>query len=81
MTSQPPIVRALLVAGASHDSKDRLGNTALHLASERGDIDCVRALLQPVTVAETSSAGLRYSMAGAAPGHSYLEERNYDGEC
>lgn len=80
MTSQAPIVRALLVAGASPDSKDRYGNTALHLASERGDIDCVRNLLQPVSVAETSSAGLRYSMAVVAPGLSCLEERNYDGK-
>lgn len=79
LTRQPRIVRRLIVAGATVDLRDRVGNTALHLACQTGDFDCVRALTEPVTVAETAAANLRY--------HAYshqvpqnLEERNYDGE-
>ncbi|XP_047001485.1 NF-kappa-B inhibitor cactus isoform X1 [Schistocerca americana] len=79
LTRQPRIVRRLVVAGATVDIRDRSGNTALHLACLNGDIDCVRALTEPVTVAEETMAGLRYrTYQHHVP--QDLEERNYDGQ-
>jgi ankyrin repeat protein len=73
-------VRALLVAGASPDSRDRHGNTALHLASDQGLTKCVHALLQPVTVEETSNSGLVFTVPRYISKPALLEELNYDGE-
>jgi hypothetical protein len=80
LTQQHHIVRALLVAGASPDSRDRHGNTALHLASDQGLTKCVHALLQPVTVEETSNSGLVFTVPRYISKPALLEELNYDGE-
>ena len=39
-------IRSALAAGASVDACDQFGNTALLLASSRGRINCIRALLK-----------------------------------
>lgn len=72
LTRQPSVVRRLVVAGASLSPRDRYGNTAVHLASEAGDVDCLRALVEPVTVQEASHA--------VPQDPADLEERNYDGK-
>lgn len=59
--------------------RDSRGNTALHLACQTGDLECVKALTEPVTVAETNSANLKYAgFMQQVPQN--LEERNYDGK-
>lgn len=52
LMNQPPVVRALLILGASLTSRDRNGNTALHLACKLGDIECVRQLTAPFSEME-----------------------------
>lgn len=52
LTDQPPVVRALLVSGASLTSRDRSGNTALHLACKQGHSECVRQLTTPLSEME-----------------------------
>ncbi|XP_067010124.2 NF-kappa-B inhibitor cactus isoform X2 [Anabrus simplex] len=79
LTHQPRIVRRLLVAGARVDVRDREGNTALHLACEIGDLECVRSLMEPITVAEAQTASLQYSSYQQQVPQD-LEERNYDGQ-
>nr|CAD7454306.1 unnamed protein product [Timema tahoe] len=79
LTRQPRIARRLLVAGATVDVRDSNGNTALHLACQTGNLDCVKALTEPITVAETATANLRYiPYLQQVPQN--LEARNYDGE-
>jgi ankyrin only family protein len=78
LTHQARIERCLLVAGATVDIRDRRGNTALHLACQIGDLECVKALTEPVTVAETKTANLQYA-AFQQQVPQNLEERNYDG--
>jgi ankyrin only family protein len=79
LTHQARIARCLLVAGANVDIRDRRGNTALHLACQIGDLECVKALTEPVTVAETNTANLQYA-AFMQQVPQNLEERNYDGK-
>ncbi|PNF37277.1 hypothetical protein B7P43_G00429 [Cryptotermes secundus] len=79
LTHQARIARCLLVAGATVDIRDRRGNTALHLACQIGDLECVKALTEPVTVAETKTANLQYA-AFQQQVPQNLEERNYDGQ-
>jgi len=78
LTHQARIARCLLVAGANVDIRDRRGNTALHLACQIGDLECVKALMEPITVAETNTANLQYD-AFMQQLPQNLEERNYDG--
>ncbi|XP_059485470.1 NF-kappa-B inhibitor cactus-like isoform X2 [Neocloeon triangulifer] len=80
LTQQERIVRALLVAGASPNLRDRNGNTALHLASEQGFSKCVHALLQPITVEEMSTSGLVFNAPRYISKQVLLEEQNYDGQ-
>lgn len=48
ITRQPATLRRLLEAGASPDIQDRKGRTALHLACEQGDFDCVKEIVRPL---------------------------------
>jgi len=54
LQNQPAVVRRLVVAGARLDVRDREGNTPLHLAARRGNLECGEALLKPVSVQEMS---------------------------
>ncbi|KAG8231897.1 hypothetical protein J437_LFUL011730 [Ladona fulva] len=77
LTRQSRIVRRLVVAGASVDQRDGNGDTPLHLASRIGDLNCARALLEPLTTQEATSA---------PPNASHrlppvtIDERNNDGQ-
>lgn len=80
LTHQPRIARRLVVCGADPARLDSNGNTALHLACHSGDLECVRALTHPITVAEISAAEARHpSFTRQLP--QDLEEINYDGEA
>ncbi|KAK9507388.1 hypothetical protein O3M35_007254 [Rhynocoris fuscipes] len=79
LTSHPRIIRRLVCAGASTQSVDRNGNTALHLATAAGDYNCVRALTEPVTAMEVAAAQLRYHPSPRQPQPPELDMYNYDG--
>ena len=44
LTCQPVLVEFLIFHGASVNTRDRNGQTALHLASKNADIECVKAI-------------------------------------
>lgn len=46
------MVRRLVIAGALVHLRDQLGNTPMHFACRFGALDCVRALIEPVTLGE-----------------------------
>jgi len=48
LTSQPEIVRDLIIGGAKTTVRDRHGNTAMHLACLNGQKECLKQLLAPV---------------------------------
>lgn len=54
LQNQPAVVRRLVVSGARLDVRDREGNTPLHMAARRGNLECGEALLKPVSVQEMS---------------------------
>lgn len=79
LTNQAPLVRRLVVGGASVLLRDRLGNTPLHLACRDGHVDCAHALLLPVSHEERQSALLPLHIA-PQPLPQDLEQKNYDGK-
>jgi len=81
LTGQAQTARLLVVCGAHPGIKDIEGNTPLHHACRRGDLDCVRALTEPIAVAETEQARTKYSTTFIHERRLSLEERNYDGTC
>ncbi|XP_059049582.1 NF-kappa-B inhibitor cactus [Achroia grisella] len=48
MSGYPVVTRMLVLAGASLGARDRGGQTPLHIATETGQLECLKALLQPV---------------------------------
>ncbi|EFX89207.1 developmental protein cactus [Daphnia pulex] len=79
LTNQAPLVRRLVVGGASVLLRDRLGNTPLHLACRDGHVDCAHALLLPVSHEERQSALLPLHIV-PQPLPQDLEQKNYDGQ-
>ncbi|XP_052125122.1 NF-kappa-B inhibitor cactus [Frankliniella occidentalis] len=65
LTGQAGVARRLLVAGASLSPRDRHGNTALHMASAEGNLEVLKALLEP--------------LPSRPPRPLELDQRNYDG--
>ncbi|XP_054264242.1 NF-kappa-B inhibitor cactus-like [Macrosteles quadrilineatus] len=81
LTRQPRLARLLVCAGAAPDVLDCCGNTALHIAVAADDLECVLAIINPVSNQETVSAQLQYR-----PYHSYIHRdianiHNYDGQA
>ncbi|XP_052123627.1 NF-kappa-B inhibitor cactus-like [Frankliniella occidentalis] len=66
LTGQAGVARRLLVAGASLSPRDRHGNTALHMASAEGNLEVLKALLEP--------------LPSRPPRPLELDQRNYDGK-
>lgn len=75
MTDQPKVVRSLVLAGADPSIKNSEGNTALHLASISGNLECAKALTESMATCRGSSRSLNL------PNElQILEQRNYNGE-
>uniref|UniRef100_A0A182QBJ6 Uncharacterized protein n=1 Tax=Anopheles farauti TaxID=69004 RepID=A0A182QBJ6_9DIPT len=74
LIDQPKIVRRLLIAGSNQTIRDAEGNTALHLASSRGNVDCVKALLAPLSPNEIAHGAANTKIP------QDLELWNYDGK-
>uniref|UniRef100_T1H0X4 Uncharacterized protein n=1 Tax=Megaselia scalaris TaxID=36166 RepID=T1H0X4_MEGSC len=88
LSSKPKIIRMLLIAGADPMIRDRNGNNPLHLSSEAGDLQCVKALTTPISKSEIQEAHRIYGHRSLDKSISYLrkppqlpfdlEIRNYD---
>lgn len=48
ITKLKPVVRRLMVGGANVEMRDHNGDTPLHIACRRGDLDIVGVLMQPI---------------------------------
>jgi len=69
--SRAACLELLLQAGAPPDTMDKQGNTALHIASMRGQVDCVKMLLRygcdvtlltsPPTFVEEAKVAIKYT--------------------
>lgn len=80
LTGKPHIVRRLVVAGATLDIQDHSGNIPLHIACRSGDLDCVQALLTPITDSEIEDARCSYQIFIQENSLSYLiNMKNFDG--
>ena len=77
ITHQPQIVRLLLSRGACTETRDRNGNTALHLACRRGCLTCVQQLTIPLQQKEIDGAGYHVSFQRIPQDPGLL---NYDGQ-
>lgn len=60
LCNQPQLTRLLVLCGARTNLRDRFGNTALHLAVDNQNLDCVEALTNPVSNYEISALHLKY---------------------
>lgn len=54
------MVRQLVVSGATIDLRDNLGNTALHIACENGDLDVAKSILKPISPSEVVDVQLKH---------------------
>lgn len=79
LTRQPRVTRALILAGASCETPDRHGNTALHLACIHKYLDCVGALTQPVSLKELTDFMGRNRQFRIPQLPQNLELKNYEG--
>ena len=75
ITNQPKVVRKLVVAGADLSIRNYQGNTALHLACMSSNLDCVKALTEPITKVDKDSL-----LAKLPTVSQNLEQPNYNGE-
>ena len=78
LRNQSAVVRALIIHGAKVSSRDKDGNTPLHLAAIHGFTECGDALLKPVSIQETCARGI--STAPPSPVIDVVDNCNYYGE-
>lgn len=80
LTGKSHVVRRLIVAGATLDIQDHGGNIPLHIACRSGDLDCVQAILTPITDSELEEASCSYKIYIQDNDLSYLiNTKNFDG--
>ncbi|KAJ8673216.1 hypothetical protein QAD02_004478 [Eretmocerus hayati] len=84
---RPKIVRRLVLAGANLELRTRSGNTALHLACLNGNLDCAKAILQPVSRLDdeilsgcNNNSMSSFLSSDSNEPHIDLELRNYIGK-
>lgn len=77
LTSQPKVVRRLILAGADPTIRNLKGNTPLHLACNSGDLNCAKALTNPITPNERSWLQPGKTVPSLPQN---LEQANYDGK-
>ncbi|OXU23792.1 hypothetical protein TSAR_016728 [Trichomalopsis sarcophagae] len=75
LTKQPKIARRLVLAGADLSIRNHQGNTALHLACISGDLECAKALTEPIAAAEKNLLSKRLPVIP-----QNLEQQNYHGQ-
>lgn len=81
LTSKANVVRTLVVAGATLDIQDHNGNTALHIASRKGDVDSVLALITPVEAEEVAEISHMYMIHPQKCDLSpVINMKNFDGQ-
>lgn len=68
MSGFPVVTRMLVLAGASLGARDRSGKTPLHIATETNQLECLKALLQPVKEHPTRKMS------------TILNQKNYNGQ-
>lgn len=68
MSGNAVVTRMLVIAGASLDARDRTGETPLHKATMLKNLECIKALLNPVQ----ERPQRKYS--------SVLNQKNYNGK-
>ncbi|KAM3959541.1 NF-kappa-B inhibitor cactus [Aphomia sociella] len=68
MSGFPVVTRMLVLAGASLGARDRAGQTPLHVATETCQLECLKALLQPVKENPTRKMS------------TILNQKNYNGQ-
>jgi ankyrin only family protein len=79
LQNQPSVARRLVIAGARLDIQDHEGNTPLHLAARRGNVECGEALLNPVSVQECQQAELPAHLCNPLQA-GIIDIRNHAGE-
>ena len=72
ITRQPVVVQMLVSAGVQVDLQDRNGKTALHLACERGNIECVQEITRPLVDTHFSEEARERAL-------DMLDARNFEG--
>lgn len=69
----------MIVAGAKPCPRNLQGDSPLHIAARTGDIDCSRAITDPVQQQERDVLNLQYP---PQPYYSCdLDQWNYNGKC
>ncbi|GJQ71353.1 putative positive regulation of antifungal peptide biosynthetic process [Trypoxylus dichotomus] len=77
-TGQAQITRWLIVAGARPCPRNLQGDSPLHIAARLGDVQCCRAITDPVALQEREALNLSYPVQPYCPVD--LDQWNYDGQ-
>lgn len=59
-TAQYPVARWLIIAGARPSPRDSQGDSPLHIAARLGDLNCVKAITEPVLPKHRDALALGY---------------------
>lgn len=83
MTGQSDLVRRLLIAGATLDLRNKIGNTALHIACEEGNLDVVKSILEPISSTELTEARQAFykPQVQTIDLLGLIHNMNHEGEC
>lgn len=74
--NKPKLCRAIMVHGSPVDPRDSRGNTALHIACQKGFMDCVEVLTKHLNYNEVKDLDYRVPFRCIPQS---IELRNYDG--
>ncbi|KAF7272968.1 hypothetical protein GWI33_014282 [Rhynchophorus ferrugineus] len=77
-TAQYQIVRWLIVAGAKPSPRDAQGDSPLHIAARMGDLNCIKAIVEPVQPKHVNAMSLGYLVPNYEKCH--LNQWNYLGQ-